>query len=151
MPCQPAQHSSMLVADELCLRPDAGEVLSGVLDLLGDVGTGYRRILVRVYRTSHEHFAVLLPCRALATARKPLASLNLKTCAILQTSQDEFRVSPLEGGSLSFRSPPGSPDVARWIVALQEQREPRKRCPGSPMPGFLRLPALLEEEVSPVF
>lgn len=155
MPCQPVQHTSMLVADELCLRPDAGEVLSGVLDLMGQVGVpGHRRVLVRVYRTSHEHFAVLLPCRALATARKPLASLNLKTCAILQTSLDEFRVSPrpLEGGSLCFRSPPGSPSVARWIAALQEQREPRKRCPGSPMPGLLRLPALLEreEEVSPV-
>lgn len=153
MPCQPSPLSKCPV-EEAVWRPDAGEVLSGVLDLLGDGLCQQRRVLVRVYRTSHEHFAVLLPLRGIASARQPLASLNLKTCAILQTAQDEFRVSPrpLEGSSLRFRSPAESPSVARWIAALQDQKETRKRCPGSPMPGLLRLPAVLEreEEVSPV-
>lgn len=129
-------------------RPDAGEVLSGALDLVGNVPGGPRRVFVRVYRTSREHFAVLLPLRALASACKPLASLNLRTCAILQTSHDEFRVSPrpLEGATLCFKSPPGSPPVTHWIAALQEPRHQRGRCPGSPLLAVHKMPALLEED-----
>lgn len=133
-------------------RPDAGEVLSGALDLVGGVPGVPRRVLVRVYRTSREHFAVLLPLRALASACKPLASVNLRTCAILQTAHDEFRVSPrpLEGATLCFKSPAGSPPVSLWIAALQEPRHQRGRCPGSPMLAVHKMPALLEEEVAPV-
>lgn len=140
------------IAEESAWRPDAGEVLCGALDIVGNVPGGSRRVFVRVYRTSREHFAVLLPMRGLASACKPLASLNLRTCAILQTSHDEFRVSPrpLEGATLCFKSPPGSPSVALWIAALQEPRHQRGRCPGSPLLSVHKMPALLEEDMQPV-
>ncbi|KAH6937160.1 hypothetical protein HPB50_025806 [Hyalomma asiaticum] len=88
------------------------------------------------------------PCAPWPAPCKPLASLNLRTCAILQTSHDEFRVSPrpLEGATLCFKSPPGSPPVAHWIAALQEPRHQRGRCPGSPLLAVHKMPALLEED-----
>lgn len=158
MPCLPSSQLRLSrYCDDTHLRRDAGEVFSGVLDVLrpydtsGKSAPSVQRVFVRVYRTTHEHFAVLYPLRALVTACKPLTSINLRSCALDQSSPDEFRVSPrsLDGVSLSFRCPKpddGGLPVTDWMAAFGARTKAllRKTSP-------LSLPVVLERvEEEPV-
>ncbi|GFU03810.1 uncharacterized protein NPIL_394711 [Nephila pilipes] len=108
-----------------------------------------QRVFVRVYRTSSEHFAVLYPVRAIVTACRPLASLNLKSCTVKQLPNFEFRVSPksCEGMSLTFKGTETTNEVqiAEWLQAFSEVQDSslrRKKVSDHRLP----LPVLVENE-----
>ncbi|GFQ65320.1 uncharacterized protein TNCT_172071 [Trichonephila clavata] len=168
MPSAPLLRFSDCPADS---RTEAGEVMSGILEVMGctnftsscSPNRGYtrrnspsptpnnkmQRVFVRVYRTSSEHFAVLYPVRAIITACRPLASLNLKSCTVKQLPNFEFRVSPksCEGMSLTFKGTETTNEVqiAEWLQAFSEVQDSslrRKKVSDHRLP----LPVLVENE-----
>ncbi|KAF8782916.1 hypothetical protein HNY73_013148 [Argiope bruennichi] len=170
MPSAPLLRFSDCPADS---RAEAGEVMSGILEVIGctnfssscSPNRGYsrktsqsttaptnnksQRVFVRVYRTSSEHFAVLYPVRAIVTACRPLASLNLKSCTVKQLPNFEFRVSPksCEGMSLTFKGTETTNEVqiADWLQAFSETKDSslrRKKVSDHRLP----LPVLVESE-----
>ncbi|XP_023223804.1 uncharacterized protein LOC111625027 [Centruroides sculpturatus] len=115
-------------------RPEAGEIMSGILEIFKSTSNPGQRMFVRVYRTSSEHFAVLCPLRGVLTACRPLASLNLRSCSVevLPGSGRQFRVTPraCEGVALIFRLPEtdksaGVEDrgIKLWLSAFTSQDE----------------------------
>ncbi|XP_035214661.1 uncharacterized protein LOC118188356 [Stegodyphus dumicola] len=173
MPCAPLLRFSDSPADT---RAEAGEVMSGFLEIIGgsnftstnspsrSVNSSNRktstssnnnitqRVFVRVYRTSSEHFAVLYPVRAIITACRPLASLNLKSCTVKPLPNCEFRVSPrsCEGMSVTFRGTESSSDkqISEWLKAFSEvqDQDPTSQRRKKVSAHRLPLPVLEESE-----
>lgn len=165
MPCAPLLRFSDTPAEK---RVEAGEVMSGILEVIGGsnfTSTGspvrsmvnnrrpvsnpqVQRVFVRVYRTSSEHFAVLYPVKAIVTACRPLASLNLKSCTVKSLPGAEFRVSPrsCEGTTVTFKGTENTSDVqiAEWLQAFSEQQDSLRRKKVSD--HRLPLPVLIESE-----
>ncbi|GIY13189.1 uncharacterized protein CEXT_775411 [Caerostris extrusa] len=168
MPSAPLLRFSDCPADT---RMEAGEVMSGILEVIGcsnfsssvSPNRGYsrktpqtatpnnkmQRVFVRVYKTSSEHFAVLYPVRAIVTACRPLASLNLKSCSVKQLPNCEFRVAPksCEGMSLTFKGTETTNEVqiGEWLQAFSEAHDSslrRKKVSDHRLP----LPVLVESE-----
>lgn len=148
MPCAPLLRFSDCPADT---KAEAGEVISGVLEVIGASSFASssprrtvpcttsstsnnssssskglsQRVFVRVYRTSSEHFAVLYPVRAIITACRPLASLNLKSCTVKPLPGNEFRISPraCEGLAVTFKRIEGTKNdvpICDWLRAFSE-------------------------------
>lgn len=109
-----------------------------------------QRVFVRVYRTSSEHFAVLYPVRAIVTACRPLASLNLKSCTVKQLPNCVLRVSPrsCEGMAVTFKGTETTNEaqIAEWLRAFSEAKDGsslrRKKVSDHRLP----LPVLVESE-----
>lgn len=165
MPCAPLLRFSDTPADK---RAEAGEVMSGILEVIGgsNFSSNYsslrtmpnprkvtspqtQRVFVRVYRTSSEHFAVLYPVKAIVTACRPLASINLKSCTVKSLPGAEFRVSPrsCDGTTVIFKGTESTNDVqlAEWLKAFNEQQSDsirRKKVSDHRLP----LPVLVESE-----
>lgn len=113
--------------------------------------TSSQRVFVRVYRTSSEHFAVLYPVRAIVTACRPLASLNLKSCTVKQLPNCVLRVSPrsCEGMAVTFKGTETTNEaqIAEWLRAFSEAKKDgsslrRKKVSDHRLP----LPVLVESE-----
>lgn len=162
MPCAPLLRFSDCPADT---RAEAGEVMSGVLEVIGassftssprktvpssSSNSLSQRVFVRVYRTSSEHFAVLYPVRAIITACRPLASLNLKSCSVKPLPGKEFLISPrsCEGMAVTFKGIEGTTSdvqISDWLKAFSEVQDPsqrRKKVSDHRLP----LPVLVESE-----
>lgn len=133
MPCNPLLRFGGVLSE---LRPEAGEVKSGVLEVVSSsqMSTARQRVFARIYKTCSEHFAVLFPIRGLTSACKPLASLNLKSCSVEPSDETgrEFRVipRPSEALSLTFSVPESGAEkdsVHSWIAAFSVvERNERK-------------------------
>lgn len=172
MPCAPLLRFSDCPPDT---RTEAGEVMSGILEVISgsnftSTGSPHRavtltkrnlpstsntplqqqRVFVRVYRTSSEHFAVLYPVRAIVTACRPLASLNLKSCMVKQLPNKEFRVSPrsCEGVTVSFKGTESSNDVQinDWLQAFSEVQQDHSQRRKKVSDHRLPLPVVVESD-----
>ncbi|KAG8180155.1 hypothetical protein JTE90_023362 [Oedothorax gibbosus] len=166
MPCAPLLRFSDCTTD---LRSEAGQVMSGVLEIIGGSSFaapsgspnrgGHRntsstsrpqRVFVRIYRTSSEHFAVLYPARAIVTACRPMASINLKSCTVKQLPNCILRVSPrsCEGMAVTFQGTETCNEVqmSEWLNAFSEAKDngsPRRKKVSD---HRLPLPVLVESE-----
>lgn len=99
------------------------ELRCGTLIMLR-TGCGFNtdlRVLVKVYRTSLEHFAVLYPEKLIS---KPFGFINLKNCNV-ECMRNNPRVLQIvqrncDGGVLTFRAE-STMDAKLWQEALQSK------------------------------
>jgi len=100
---------------------------------------GGQKVIVCVYQTSREHFAVVYPLRMMISARKPIASINLRTSTVSRLTDDSFRVDPNKDrkGATSDKmifkilashrlSPDSTMELDRWLDALTKSNCGRK-------------------------
>ncbi|KAK7792448.1 hypothetical protein R5R35_001037 [Gryllus longicercus] len=120
--------------------PWSAEELSGRLALLGP-GSHRQDVLVRVYRTSLEHFAVLYPAHK--SVSRPLGVLNLRNTRVeaLAAPQSGFTVrqrAPDAPNALTFVPLEEARALEEWLLAFTWR--------GSPSLHASPLPAVQEDE-----
>ncbi|KAI1296483.1 hypothetical protein HDE_04834 [Halotydeus destructor] len=100
------------------------------------LANGCQKVIVCVYLTSREHFAVVYPLKMMISARRPIISINLRTSSVFKMADNEgFRVelqkekrlcsSLSSGDRLCFRinaahrlSPDSPVELDRWVEAF---------------------------------
>jgi len=94
-------------------------------------GTTGQKVIVAVYQTSREHFAVVYPLRMMISARQPITSINLRQAVVIETGPDTFRVESTKErkngnqSSLSFKLLKNSTvDLKCWLDAFGHQTSP---------------------------
>uniref|UniRef100_T1J1R1 PH domain-containing protein n=1 Tax=Strigamia maritima TaxID=126957 RepID=T1J1R1_STRMM len=121
---------------------DGGEIMWGRLVVMGKagVGCGEQRVIVKVYRTSLEHFAIVYPDKSVAN---PCGCLNLKNS----------RVEPVDNCDCSFRVVHKSCDVP--AIQFRAESEEKRNVWLSAMysevtrtnsHGSISLPVVVEED-----
>ncbi|GAB6020342.1 hypothetical protein CHUAL_003054 [Chamberlinius hualienensis] len=100
------------------------ELRSGSVTLIGSAGSSHNlRVILKVYRTSLEHFAVLYPDK-LMTCCKPIGFINLKNCNVgcwrrtLQIAQRSC-----DGGVLTFDC--GDVKETKMWLEVMENKSPK--------------------------
>lgn len=97
------------------------ELRSGSVTLIGGAGSPHNlRVILKVYRTSLEHFAVLYPDK-LMTCCKPIGFINLKNCNVgcwrrtLQIAQRSC-----DGGVLTFDCADVK-ETKQWLEVMENK------------------------------
>lgn len=137
---------------------ELGVIKSGVLDLVSfnsklnslksgtasDVmpETNHQKVVVVVYKTSSEHFAVVYPHWGLISAKRPFCIINLKRAKVERSDKDpehEFSLLSYRDSDLlmhlcfnenvsNHRSDDNLPAIESWISALQTEVSEYENC-----------------------
>lgn len=125
-------------------------------------GVGHRgganrgqKVIVCVYRTSREHFAVVYPLRMIISARTPIMTINLRTTSVQKLAEDVLSLEQSvekksyqncsgQSGQLLLKMLASSEQIDRWMDALVHS-SPR----GSPKSGH-RSPIMNSSVYTPV-
>jgi len=124
--------------------PTCSEIRCGGLTMVNACGCKNDvRVVVKVYRTTLEHFAVVYPDKVVC---KPIGFINLKNCSVgcLMNSSRTVQIvqKSCDGGLLTFRAESPS-EAKKWMEAFQNNKMNRKSLDDA---LNVSLPILEEEE-----
>uniref|UniRef100_T1KC37 PH domain-containing protein n=1 Tax=Tetranychus urticae TaxID=32264 RepID=T1KC37_TETUR len=126
MPCL-MESSTPRSNDHLTCEPYTSEetiVHSGIVELASVKGSP--KVFVVIHRTSTEHFVVFYPLRLIASARKPISTINLRSSLVSCPEIGLITIRPrkdIDGASITLRiNPITTENINKWLSALSDYR-----------------------------
>lgn len=122
MPCL-MESTSPQSNDRLAGEPYTSEetiVHSGIIEIASVKGSP--KVFVVIHCTSTEHFVVFYPLRLIASARKPISTINLRSSLVTCTESGLVTIRPrkdIDGASITLRvNPVTNENINKWMLAL---------------------------------